>query len=154
MQKHLLNLKFLSERHKLRLDTFCAEQVRPFEHSLDASYAIDAEESPNEADLSNSHGERTKDRSSQHDQPTSYIAEANWSARLHDIRPGMEFGSKHHISAFRPQLVLSEPQSEQRQQNRSTADDSSPHKLPRRRPLDEEIDIDSPQKDEVNLVTK
>ncbi|KAI8389269.1 hypothetical protein BD560DRAFT_381112 [Blakeslea trispora] len=155
----------LSERHQRRLEerrkpgtTFCAEQVRPFEPVLDASYAIDAVKSPDETDLSNSHGERTKDhldkdRSSQHDQPTSYIAEANWSARLHDIRPGMEFGSKHHIPAFRPQLVLSEPQSEQRQQNRSTADDSPPHKLPRKRPLEEEIDIGSPEKDKVNLAS-
>ena len=65
----------------------------------------------------------------------------------------MEFSSKHHTPAFRPQLMSSEPQSEQRQQIRSTADDSPPHKLPRKRPLEEEIDIGSPEKDKVNLAS-
>ncbi|OBZ87286.1 hypothetical protein A0J61_04666 [Choanephora cucurbitarum] len=122
---------FLSDRHNRRLNdrrkpgvTFSVDRVPSFEPVFDASHAIETEE------------ETTEPVNQIDDQPepsASYIAEANWTARLHEMRHGTEFVSRHPIPDFRPRLVQPSPS------------------LPRKRPLEEYMEIDPPEQEPVHL---
>lgn len=96
-----------------------------FTHVVLASYAIDIKVTEEEVSQ-----DQTQDRSDPDDHAASYIAEANWAARLSDRRPGTEFVSKHPIPDFEPTL-----------------------NPPRKRPLEEYMEIDPPEEEQIHLPT-